>query len=505
MSKWVCSNNPSTILDPGVGHCALLAPCHQACPDAELIGYDIDDSIRRYVDDNIDYDMDLRMCDYLDSWGGEYDGIICNPPYNKFQTIKNRDLLIERFESKMKIRLSGYTNILGYFLVKCVFELKKGGRSSFIIPYEFLNTGYGTVIKRYLLDEKVLVSIIKFDNSNNVFDDAITTTCILLLEKKENTEASFIEVDDVDDLHKIDFDAMGEHGPVRGYDRLDPSRKWLDYFDSSEKEDLCGNENLVKISGIGKVMRGIATGDNDYFTMNRSKIETYGISEECLMPCICKSSDVSSIIFTKEDFENLVSCDRKTYLFNGCNAVTDSDFAYIHHGESIGSSERHLTSHRSPWYSIENKKIAPILITVFNRDGIKVVKNESGARNLTSFHGFHPSKEYDNETDISTIFCCLCSEVVKKLLFRNKREYGDKLDKYEPNDLNESYIIDPHRISDNDKNAMKEFCDAYRRNRDRERFVESIDSLLAKYLEPPSPDVRMDEPSAPDGAMAAGA
>jgi len=481
MAKWVCYKNPKTILDPGLGHCILLDYCHLYSKQSILYGYDIDESIPDYVKENVNYKIDLKLEDYLMRWGDKYDGIICNPPYNKFQTIKNRNELISIFEDKIGIKLSGYTNILGYFLVKSISELNKGGRSAYIIPYEFLNTGYGSVIKKYLLDEKILTSIIKFDNSKNVFDDAVTTTCILLMEKNAHDSVSFINIKDAIDLETIDFSTIMSQGKNRKYSSLDSTEKWLKYFDDDDKQPVI-QDNLTSLSKIGKVMRGIATGDNDYFSLSKSKIVKHGISDSCLIPCICKSSDITELVITKDYFETLVEKDKKTFLFNGCNVQTDEDRKYIEYGIEKGTHMKYLTSHRKPWYLIENKKNAPILITVFNRDGLKVVRNEAQVSNLTTFHGLHLNKKYDNELDANVIFCYLCSDVAKDIISANKREYGDKLDKFEPNDLNQSLVVDPDCISDDDKYEIHAIYNGYKKNKDKESFVILLNNIFEKYV-----------------------
>lgn len=483
MARWTCISEPKTILDPGVGHFALLDACHYLSPKSKLIGYDIDSLIADYFKQNVDYEVDIHISDYLYDWGHSYDGIICNPPYNKFQTIKDRGQLISDFKKNIGIRLSGYTNILGYFLIKSVFELPPYGRSAYIVPYEFLNTGYGEVIKQYLIDQKTLSAIIKFDNENNVFEDVITTTCILLMQKGVNESVSFIEIDSAEKLNSIDFNKLKQQGILRNNSDLEPSQKWLKYFEKDEcSTHLTVNDNFTHLSNVCKVKRGIATGDNDYFTLNKGLIDQYGISKDCIMPCFCKSSDVKTIVFTQKDFQTLVESNKKVFLFNGCNATTDRDRAYIKYGEDRGSNKKYLTSHRIPWYAIENKKNAPILITVFNRDGIKVIRNEAGISNLTTFHGLHPTTHYDNQTDITVIFCYLCSTISKTLLFANKREYGDKLNKFEPNDLNESLVLDPDKISVEHKNMIINLYESFKHDKNKDLFINSLDSIFRIYV-----------------------
>ena len=78
--------------------------------------------------------------------------------------------------NKLKINLSGFTNIYTLFLLKSIYQLNENGRAAYIIPSEFLNSDYGKLVKEYLLKSKALRHIIIFNFKENVFDDALTTS-----------------------------------------------------------------------------------------------------------------------------------------------------------------------------------------------------------------------------------------------------------------------------------------------------------------------------------------
>ena len=61
------------------------------------------------------------------------------------------------------------------------YLMVEDGRAAFILPWEFLNAGYGGRIKAYLLEAGVLRHAVVFDSARGVFAGAVTTACILLL------------------------------------------------------------------------------------------------------------------------------------------------------------------------------------------------------------------------------------------------------------------------------------------------------------------------------------
>ena len=160
MVGWVLGGARSDrIHDPAFGLGAFL-DCAPA--DCAFTGMEIDD---RVVDFFIRHSRrrpeSLACGDYLLDFGRRHANIVCNPPYLRFQKFLNRDAVFAAFCERLGIRLSGYTNIASAFLVKSVSELENGGRLAYILPSEFLNSGYGELVKDWLSKDGHLDSIIE--------------------------------------------------------------------------------------------------------------------------------------------------------------------------------------------------------------------------------------------------------------------------------------------------------------------------------------------------------
>lgn len=475
MVELVDAKKAKTFLDPSIGMGIFTNFANQLNENLQITACEVDSKIISDLKKDLTYSLQLFNEDYLTKdFSKKFDVIVCNPPYNKFQEIPNRKELIKLFAEKYNISLSGYSNLCVYFLVKSINELKKNGKCCYIIPYEFLNTGYGERIKKYLLESKMLKSIIKFNNDLKLFDEAITTSCILLLENRINEKVEFVNIDCIEELNK---QGISKKSKKIKYSDLDPRRKWLQYFDFTAKESEY--HNLIKVSEIAKVSRGIATGSNEYFTLNRTKINDYKLSEQVCIPCITKSPDINGLFVNKEIFDALAEKDKKVFLFDGSNSRDKEDFDYIRYGEEKNVDKTFLTSHRNPWYSIENKKPAPILLSVFSRNKIKVVRNEMMIKSLTTFHGMH-FKDYDEEK-INLLFCYLLTPLAQKILYKNKREYGEGLDKFEPNDLNTAYVLDVDVITKKDRKKIADIYEELKHNSNNQ-LINNLDSIYSKYV-----------------------
>ena len=437
MANWVLNGRREKldILEPAIGLGIFSRSLHKQNPHIQVVGYDIDKTVSSYARDYFasqEYNVTISNENYLTtSWSEKYDGIICNPPYLKFHDYDNATL-IPIVNNRLHTHLNGFTNIYTLFLLKSIFQMKEGGRMAYIIPSEFLNSDYGVEVKRVLLQSGLLRHVIIVDFTKCAFDDALTTACILLCENSKNSD--IIHFSNIDDIAKLNS-SMTEYMSFPS-NQLNPEIKWKQYYEDTSSSKY---NHLVPFSTFAKVSRGIATGANNYFTFKRSKIDSYNIPDSSFRRCICHAADVQSQIFTKEDFENILSHDKTVFLFDGCTNNNNPNVqSYICLGESIGVNKKYLTANRSPWYALENRKPSPIWVSVFNRNGLRFVRNKAGVYNLTTFHCVYNIGEID--TDI--LFAYLVTNVAKEIFLDNSRQYGNGLVKFEPNDLNKGNVVD---------------------------------------------------------------
>lgn len=450
MARWVMDSPNPEIHDPAFG-LGAFADAVGELGGARFTGGEIDSRILNYWRERSPNRGAARAReeDYLITWGRSYGNIVCNPPYMRFQKFANKNAVLERFESELGLRLSGYTNIASAFLIKSLSELAPGGRLAYIMPPEFLNTGYGTAVKQRLIAGAHLAAIVRLDCEKDAFPDAITSACVILYDSaRKFSRLKLYSAKSLDALETL-WDAP----PIAEipYERLDPSAKWLPHF---EKDPPTVNADAVPVEYYGRFIRGIATGANEFFALKPSRAAELGLAESETTPCVAKSAQIRTPFFADADFDRLTERDERTLLFNIVGRPSDAARAYIRLGETLGYDQRYITRNRNLWYRLEKREPSPILVGVFSRGGYKAIRNETAALNLTCFHGFRPNAV--GERYIDHLFLYLSSAVGRRIVSLSARMYGDSLSKFEPNDLNAASAPSPQALEDMPAERMAE-------------------------------------------------
>ena len=492
MTEWILQDeNFETLLEPAFGLGIFSRMILRKKTGVRITGFDVDKKIFEKAKEIFknNNQISLHLQDYLfNDWQNKYDRIICNPPYFKFHDYNNKETLQE-IEKRLNISLSGFTNIYTLFLLKSIYQLNEHGRIAYIVPSEFLNADYGKKVKDFLVQSKLLRHIIIFDFKENIFDNALTTSAILLLAHDEHDDAvQFSVVSGTHELKAVRKLIQEYPGKKSGIliplKQIHPGIKWRKYYQTQHSNKY---KHLIPFKEVAKVVRGIATGANDYFVFNTEKAKKYKIKDENLMPCVTKSKDVQTPFFTENEFLKLKNNNANIFLFDGTKNPDEHVKKYIELGEKNGIHQKYLTSRRNPWYAPENRPPAPIWVGVFNRKGLKFIRNEANIRNLTAFHGIYPANNLFHNINIDLLFAYLLTDIAQEIFNDNRREYGDGLKKFEPNDLNNAMMLDLSRLTPAEKEQILHLYSQYRNSvldgKENKSFIKKINDILAKkYL-----------------------
>jgi adenine-specific DNA-methyltransferase len=493
MAKWILGNdNLNTLLEPAFGLGVFSRAILSQKKNITIKGFEVDQNIFDKAKTHFEKyeNVSIVLQDYMyNDWENRYDGIICNPPYFKFHDYDNKNILKE-IKTKLNCELNGFTNLYTLFLLKSIYQLSSNGRAAFIIPSEFLNSDYGKLVKSYLIKSKVLRHIIVVNFKENVFDNALTTASIILCANDSKVDTvQFSNVQSIKDLKKIeqlinDYPNCSNLKDSLGFSQLDPNIKWRAYY---QEQNSIKFKHLVPFANYGRVVRGIATGANEYFIFTKSKANEFSIANKYLLPCICKAVDVKKSFFTDSDFEILRRNDKPVFLLNAVNPINDDIKKYLQKGEDEGINNKYLTASRTPWYSLENRPPAPIWVSVFNRNGLKFIRNEANISNLTTFHCIYPSlSSLFPIVNVDLLFAYLLTDVAKQIFEDNSREYGNGLQKFEPNDINKAKVLDLEQINKINEIRILELYRLYRLsvldNQSDDNYIDQINEIFIEIF-----------------------
>lgn len=252
-------------------------------------------------------------------------------------------------------------------------------------------------------------------------------------------------------LEKIDFSEapaslkeLRESARCTPLDRLDLAgvAKWEPLLQGRKHDQP---EGWVRLDELASFRRGIATGANGFFLLSREQLLGLGIELERALPCVGRAADVEGLIFTEANFIEAERRGAKLRLLNLSDPLSPRENEYVQEGEREGLLKRYLLANRRPWYSMEQRPVAPIWAAVFGRGDLKFVYNEAGVRSLTNFHCIYP--KLSNELAIRALTLCLNAPIVRQASRTQGRVYGGGLNKFEPNDLKSIFVPDVSRAS----------------------------------------------------------
>ncbi|TGJ98903.1 methyltransferase domain-containing protein [Leptospira langatensis] len=478
------------VLDPGTGKGIFFEEFHRLFPDlrSQFFGWEIDPELYEECSKNLQAsgisseDLFLHREDFLQAEPKElFDAILCNPPYLRLSHSKLGKKFIEGFEEQIQAEIPGTANLYVFFLLRILKLLSPGGRASVLVPFEFLNAGYGVPIKKAITDSGLLRRILILDSSWSLFSGAVTSSCILFLENSVQQEEGFLwsrtdaSFKDRESIRLIDLkwkkirlgaetkwtrllqESTDEPENIKNDDKNSPNNNYV----TMSKGERPG---WVPIKEFGSFRRGIATGDNRYFLLSEKDVANLSIPHSFLRSSIPKAQYALSPFFTGDDWDILKSQGAKVWLLDAKEVPKGEQSRginlYLEEGVKRGVPTRFLPSKRKPWHSQENRRPCKILATSFHRQEVRFVFNQSPAVHLTCFHGFSSKPEYSHFEEF--LFAYLITPHVRKELESRTREYAQGLRKVEPGDLNSLIVPDFRKLKESEKDKIEKLLQNYR-------------------------------------------
>jgi len=366
-----------------------------------------------------------------------YNVVLTNPPYVRHHHLlpSEKIRLCKLAQEATGLKLSGLAGLYCYFLLVAHSWLAENGLAVWLIPSEFMDVNYGEAVKRYLTERVSLLQIHRFSPSDVQFDDALVSSAIVVFEKRkpEPEHAAVFSVGGT-----LAKPAKSESVPL---DTLQATPRWTLLPHNGSRPHKPATTTL---GDLFAVKRGLATGSNGYFIVERSRLATLGIPVTCTRPILPSPRYVKQEII-ESDADGWPILDKQLALID-CT-LTEMEIGrrfprfaeYLAEGRQQGIHEGYLASRRVPWYSQEKREPAAFVCTYMGRNlqrPFRFIWNRSSATVANVYLALYPKphiaeKLRGKEEDV---FAAL-QGIHADHFFSQGRVYGGGLYKMEPAEL----------------------------------------------------------------------
>lgn len=445
MATWVTAEDPSVLFDPAVGPGTFFSAAREIGFTGSFAGFELDETA---LEESYRLGLppsELREVEIGDFIGSRvpaaFPAIISNPPYIRHHRLseacKNElRLLATRF---LGFPLDGRVGLHVYFLLKCLDHLAPGGRLAFLLPADVCEGVCSTAVWRRLSEKFRLEAALTFSEGAAPFPSVDTNAMVFLFSNRPPASpVLWLQV------RKPDPDAIlralrGPGGADQCHGAITVQQRDLEEAITtglSRPPRILGAAG-VPLSEFARVVRGIATGANEFFFLNSEQIRERGLMERFFIRAIGRTRDCGVDALTHADLERLDRTQRPTWLLNLGKEPKESLpaalRAYLESGEQMGLPDRALIQTRTPWYRMEQRTPPALLFAYLGRRDCRFILNRAGVVPLTGFLCVYPWNNDDDQ--LHRLWRALNHpDTLANLIFVGK-SYGGGALKVEPRQL----------------------------------------------------------------------
>jgi hypothetical protein len=365
---------------------------------------------------------------------------VANPPYIRHHRLPSpvKAQLKTFSRQALGANLDGRAGLHIYFLIRALQVLEEGGRLAFIMPADTCEGVFAQTLWNWITANYHLEGVVTFTAEASPFPNVDTNPLIFLIRKGVG-EGTFqwARVRRAGTAQLKAWMADGLSGTTN--DELFICRREISEGIATglSRAPSAATDAGPLLADFAKVLRGIATGANEFFFLTRREARQHQIPAEFLLPAVGRTRDVSGNQITSQSLDELDNAGRPTLLFAPDGREIDSFPPamrdYLLKGQEAGLSKRPLIAQRRPWYRMETRRVPPILFAYLGRRNARFIRNLAGVVPLTGFLCVYPHQEEDEFID--KLWEILCHPETIGNLIAVGKSYGDGAIKVEPRSL----------------------------------------------------------------------
>ena len=371
----------------------------------------------------------------------KFDLIIMNPPYIRHEKINDlqeygiNKLLIQN--NSIYSNLPKNANMYMYFIVKGINLLKKNGQLVAIFPGSWQKSSSGKKFIKEINNSCKIVEIINVHG--DVFEDNVLTDVVIMRLKK----------------------ILDNNIKYKTYDVIFKNNK-IYYKNTFVYQELTGS--CIKFDKIFTIRRGITTGYNDAFINPPVK------NEKCLKRIISTPKQIFGYTTKNSKYDNILIVDDAeeccTYLKKIKNKI-------LKDGKPVTLYNRIINNKN--WYDIKTFNCIGIIFNYFIRNEIRFIYNDNFEIVRDNFYIINC------DFDEKLAFALLNNYYVYYQLEKIGKKYGNGLLKIQKYDFNNLNIVDPLKITTEDKKKLIKLSEKIISGKSK-NGIDEITITLSKYM-----------------------
>jgi hypothetical protein len=454
MVSWVLAPRPAVLFDPAVGPGTFFAAARDLGFSGELAGYELDPAVL-----GEGYRLGLRPDDLAGVAVGDflraapeplYPAIVSNPPYLRHHRLsEERKRELRRLAATcLGFPLDGRTGLHVFFLLKCLRQLAPGGRLAFLLPADTFEGVSAPALWERLCQKYRLDAVLTFDEAAAPFPGVDTNVLVVLISQRPpaaRVRWGRVWCRDPDSVLQLlaARDTPAGASPVATFHQRDLREALATGLSRPPQPP---GQAGVRLGTWARVLRGIATGANEFFFLTARQMREHGLDPAFFRRAVGRTRDCPGDILTREDLERLDAAGRPTWLLDlgtqDRQALPAPLRAYLERGEQAGLPQRALVRTRRPWYRMEQRQVPPLLFAYLGRRACRFILNQAEVVPLTGFLCVYPFDAAP--AHVHRLWQALNHPATLKNLSRVGKSYGGGAIKVEPRQLEALEI--PHPV-----------------------------------------------------------
>ena len=367
----------------------------------------------------------------------KFRSIVGNPPYIRHHRIdEETKKILKRISAKVTgFTIDGRAGYHIYFFLQALSLLEKDGKLAFIMPSDTCEGVFATKLWKWISENFCIESVITFDENATPFPNVDTNAIIFLIKKSQPTDYFYWVKSN--QAYSEDLLEFVESNFVIKKDSLEITKRKLDEAIQTglTRPEQTQNKFNFYLNDFAKVMRGIATGSNEFFFMTKQQVNENNIPEEFIRRAVGRTKDATGDIIDQTDILKLENKNRPTYLLsiNGQDIFPQSVSDYLNLGVKMGLPNLSLIKQRKPWYKMEKREVPSMLFAYLGRRKTRFILNKAGVLPLTGFLCIYPTCK--DSLSINNLWKALNHPDTLENLNLVGKSYGSGAIKVEPGNL----------------------------------------------------------------------